>query len=502
MERAPPRVSRVVRAGVAKRNPDHTHRSIIAMKPTRREILIGTASTAMLAAMPWARARAQPARLLTATTRSLEVNGKAAKAFALVGPDGQPGATLAPGERFVVRLENQAGAPTLVHWHGQLPDWKQDGFPWPETPLIAAGGSRDYDYTPIAGTYWMHSHHELQEQRLMTAPLIVHDQTSAAAYAQEVVMMLHDFSFRSPDDLLATLTHKNAAMANGMSNMTMGSMGRGMGSGAPDLNDVDYDAYLANERTLADPHVVRAAAAQSIRLRVINGASSTNFWIDLGQLSGTVIAVDGHAVTPVAGSRFPAAMAQRLDILLRLPSAGSYPILAQVEGKTDRTGIILATPGANVSGVSAQAATAAPAVDLSLETKLSAARPLATRPVDVTLPLRLDGNMAKYAWSLNDKIWPNPEVLMVKHGQRVAIDMVNRSMMAHPMHLHGHAFQVIAINNRKIGGALRDTVLVPPMGRVMVAFDADNPGRWALHCHNLYHMATGMMTEVRYPGIA
>ena len=109
--------------------------------------------------------------------------------------------------------------------------------------------------------------------------------------------------------------------------------------------------------------------------------------------------------------------------------------------------------------------------------------------------------MAKYIWSLNGKVWPDPEILMVEHGQRVAIDMVNHSMMSHPMHLHGHAFQVIAINNTKLRGAVRDTVLVPPMGRVTVAFDANNPGRWALHCHNLYHMATGMLTEVRYPGV-
>jgi Multicopper oxidase len=51
-------------------------------------------------------------------------------------------------------------------------------------------------------------------------------------------------------------------------------------------------------------------------------------------------------------------------------------------------------------------------------------------------------------------------------------------------------------------GAVRDTVLVPVMGKVRVAFDADNPGRWVLHCHNLYHMATGMMTELRYEGVA
>ncbi|WP_264797825.1 multicopper oxidase domain-containing protein, partial [Acidocella aminolytica] len=91
--------------------------------------------------------------------------------------------------------------------------------------------------------------------------------------------------------------------------------------------------------------------------------------------------------------------------------------------------------------------------------------------------------------------------LMLQKGQRVEIEMVNNSMMAHPMHLHGHAFQVIAVNGQPIRGAKRDTVLVTPMGSVRIAFDANNPGRWPLHCHNLYHMMTGMITEVRYDSI-
>jgi FtsP/CotA-like multicopper oxidase with cupredoxin domain len=109
--------------------------------------------------------------------------------------------------------------------------------------------------------------------------------------------------------------------------------------------------------------------------------------------------------------------------------------------------------------------------------------------------------MTSYVWTLNGKAWPNPDVLMVKPGQRVVIDMLNDSTMSHPMHLHGHAFQVVAINDMPISGAVRDTVLVPAMGKVRIALDANNPGRWALHCHNMYHMEAGMMTEVRYPGV-
>jgi FtsP/CotA-like multicopper oxidase with cupredoxin domain len=286
-------------------------------------------------------------------------------------------------------------------------------------------------------------------------------------------------------------------------NMASGSMGTvNMGSGmAMDLNDIDYDAFLANDRTFADPEVIRTELAGRVRLRLINAASSTQFWIDLGALSGTVVAVDGHPVRPVRVTRLPLAMAQRLDMLIDLPGNGAYPIFAQVEGKRARTGIVLAASGASVPRLAAEAGENAPPVDLSLERRLEAVTPLAARAPDVTHRVILAGAMAPYAWSLNGEYWPNVNPLMVATGQRMAIEMLNHTMMPHPMHLHGHAFQVVAINGAPLAGAVRDTVLVPPMGSVTIAFDADNPGRWAFHCHNLYHMMAGMMTEVRYPGI-
>jgi FtsP/CotA-like multicopper oxidase with cupredoxin domain len=447
---------------------------------------------------------------LTAGTRTMTVNGKAARVFGLVGPNGKSGITLSPGERFHVDLVNRSGASTILHWHGQLPPWRQDGFPWPQTPPVPAGDTQSYDYVPIAGTFWIHSHQGLQEQSLMTAPLIVHSAEDMRADRQEVVLMLHDFSFRTPEELLAGLTKSNAGesampkggMGNNM-NMGSGSMGAmNMGSGmAMDLNDIDYDAFLANDRTLADPEIIRTETRGRVRLRLINAASATQFWIDLGALTGTVIAADGHPVRPVQATRLPLAMAQRLDVLIDLPGKGTYPIFAQVEGKRARTGIVLSASGASVSRIAAEAAENAPPVDLSLERRLQAVSPLALRVADVTHRVILAGAMSPYAWSMNGEYWPEVTPLMIAAGQRVAIEMVNHTMMAHPMHLHGHAYQVIALNGAPLAGAVRDTVLVPPMGSVTIAFDADNPGRWAFHCHNLYHMITGMMTEFRYPAI-
>ncbi len=109
-----------------------------------------------------------------------------------------------------------------------------------------------------------------------------------------------------------------------------------------DLNDAHYDAFLANDRTLADPQIVRVERGGRIRLRVINGASSSQFWVDLGELVGRVVATDGHPVHALAGNRFPLAMAQRLDILIDLPRAGAFPILARLEGDSRQTGIATA----------------------------------------------------------------------------------------------------------------------------------------------------------------
>src|SRR5258705_9259001 len=491
---------------------------------TRRQILAsGVAMALTIPFLPITRATAAPepgaGRIsLTAGNRILAVNGKPAPVFGLIGPNGKPGLTLSPGERFHVDLVNRTGTSTIIHWHGQLPHWRQDGFPWQQTPPIPAGETRSYDYAPIAGTYWMHSHQGMQEQSLMTAPLIVHSAEDMRADRQEVVLMLHDFSFRAPDELLAGLTKSNGSQSTmpkggmgnnmnmdsgskgAMNSRTMGAMNMASGM-AMDLNDVDYDAFLANDRTLADPEVVRTEPRGRVLLRLINAASSSQFWIDLGALTGTVVAVDGHTVRPVRGTRLPLAMAQRLDVLIDLPENGPYPIFAQVEGKRVRTGIVLAAAGALVSRLDEEAGENAPPVDLSLEHRLEAVSPLTPRAPDLTHRVILAGAMAPYAWSLNGEYWPNVTPLMIARGQRVAIEMLNRTMMPHPMHLHGHAFQVVAINGVSLVGAVRDTVLVPPMSSITIAFDADNPGRWALHCHNLYHMMTGMMTEVRYPAI-
>jgi FtsP/CotA-like multicopper oxidase with cupredoxin domain len=275
----------------------------------------------------------------------------------------------------------------------------------------------------------------------------------------------------------------------------------GMAGMAMDLNDIDFDAYLANDRTLADPEVVRVAPGGRLLLRIINGAGATVFWIDTGRLRGALVAVDGEAIQSAAAGRVGLAMGQRADIVVEIPrEGGAFPILALREGERERTGIVLATAGATISRIAPLSERPAEAFGASQEMRLQAARQPARRRPDVARRVTLDGTMSPYEWSIDGRPWGRHQPIPVRSGQRVELVMENRSMMAHPMHLHGHTFQVVQVGDHRFPGAVRDTVHVPPMTRIGIAFDAGEAARWMFHCHHMPHLATGMMTELAVEG--
>lgn len=473
--------------------------------PSRRQFLASTSAAGVFAAVPSLlvparQVHAAPATTVRVGTRVIEVNGRPVTVFGLTRPDGGHGLVTEAGQRFRVRLENQIDEETLVHWHGLTPPWQQDGVPGLSQAPLAPAAAYDYDFLlQWPGTYWMHSHQGLQEQSLMAAPLIVHDPVQAAEDVQEVVVLFHDFTFRDPKEVLAELQSggTGATGAGGMDHIAMGH-GAPMTSDAVHLNDVDYDAFLANDRTLEDPEIFRVERGGRVHLRLINGAAATNFWMDLDRLEGRLVAVDGLPVEPIAGRRFEFAIAQRLDIVLDLPqSEGAWPIFAVREGERARTGFVLATREGSIGKAPAEAGEAVPPVGLGLERRLRATQSLPDRNADRQHTITMT-EAPGYVWMLNGAVHGMHAPLAVREGERVEITFTDQTTMAHPMHLHGHPFQVVAIDGERFAGAMRDTVLVPAKSTVTIAFDATNPGKWALHCHHLYHMAAGMMTTVEY----
>ena len=422
---------------------------------------------------------------LNIVERKFSVNGKEAAVYAIEQPDGTQGIRIDKNDPFNVRLKNHLNVPSSVHWHGLILPNDQDGVAFVTQYPIYPGQFYHYQFPLVqAGTFWMHSHYGLQEQRLLSAPLIITEPEDAKIADQEVILFLTDFSFTPSSIIFENLKCKKAAK---------------MRMGTSDLTDVDYDAFLTNRRALQDPEIVEVKPGTKIRLRIINGSSGTNFFIHVGKLSGEAIAVDGNRIKPFTASEFELADAQRIDVVVKIPEEGGvFPILAQGEGTDKQTGLILVTRGNQVLSLSEKTLKKAGGLTNVQESLLEALYPLPSKPVDKQLKVELGGDIAKYIWTINGQAWPESTPLVVEKGQRIEILFKNTSGMAHPMHLHGHIFQVKAIDGKPIEGAVRDTVLVMPNSTLAIQFDANNPGVWPLHCHLLYHLEAGMFTVVRY----
>jgi FtsP/CotA-like multicopper oxidase with cupredoxin domain len=477
-------------------------------------------------------AASEPVRLFVKEV-PLKILGKEQSVIAIEQADGTQGYSPEKADGFHIEVVNQLKVPTSVHWHGLVLPNLMDGVPFVTQNPIAPGKSFRYDF-PLkqSGTYWMHSHYGLQEQLYNSAPLIIWTAEERAKADRQVVVMLSDFSFTPPEQILKglkggmqTATKKQSLAGKKMKAMDSGKMSGFKGDSSPvelvaqkwddqsqrlvrtvlqapepDI-DVKYDAVIANRRTLDDPEIISVNAGQSVLLRLIAASSNQNFYVDTGGLEAALLAVDGKAVQPIRGNFFQLGVAQRLDVKVTIPKeGGAYPILAQGEGTKLLGGVVLATKGASVPKLSRTASVSTAALDNTQENRLRALNPLSDRSLERTLPAALGGNMATYVWTINGAAYPNNDSLDIQNGKRVGIAFTNSTNMGHPMHLHGHDFQVVEIDGEKVSGALRDTLMVPPRSKITVAFDADNSGVWPLHCHLLYHLDTGMFTVLKYDG--
>ena len=423
---------------------------------------------------------------LRVTEQTIQVNGQPATIYSLVQPDGTWGVRLNKGDEFNLELENGLPVPTSIHWHGLILPNSNDGVAYVTQYPLYPGTRYQYKFPIVqAGTFWMHSHFSFQEQLQLHAPLILQTAEDREIADKEIVVLLSDFSFRSPEEIYRELTCPKKMMS----------------MDSPDIVEVKYDAFLANSHPLSNPEIVEVKANSRVRLRLINGASATNFFVQLGDLSGEAIAVDGNRIESLGDQFFELAVAQRIDIVLTMPeNVGAHPIFFQGEGTSMRSGIVLSKKGVPLPVYSAQVDQKAG----SLQNRQEALyRPLESLPhkiPDQRYVLELGGDMASYVWTINGQVWPNITPIIVEEGKRIEMTFQNKSTMAHPMHLHGHTFQVTAIDGKPINGAMRDTVLVLPGSSVAIQFDANHPGVWPLHCHVLYHREGGMMTLVRYKG--
>jgi len=447
---------------------------------------------------------------LAAAPDVVDLGGRLAKTWTFNGSLPGPELRVRAGQILRVDFENGLPAPTSIHWHGVALRNDMDGVPNFTQPAIAPGSRFLYEFTvPNPGTYFFHPHAGVQLDRGLYGVLIVEDPAELGRYDREAVIVLDDWTDgvgEAPDQILKRL-QAGRMDHTGMPGMDHSMAGMNNGEGAPpkarpsaplgdDTGDIRYPLYLANGRQARSPATLAARPGERVRLRIVNAAADTAFRLALGGHRLTVTHADGFPLLPVTRDALLIGMGERYDAIVELDD-GVFPLVALAEGKAAQALAVVHT-----SRGSAPRPTARPA---ELRRQLLTVDDLQADPgVDLgslspqrTHRLVLDGDMETYRWTINGQTMHGGTPLRVREGERVRLVFENRSTMFHPMHLHGHTFQV-----RRTGpgdpGPRKDTVIVRPGERVTVDFDATNPGRWMLHCHNAYHQAGGMMTELSY----
>ena len=447
------------------------------------------------------------------------------------------------GQVVQALLANRLPVETTVHWHGVAIRNNMDGVPDMTQQPIPAGREFTYQFAVTEpGTYWYHPHVGVQLDRGLYGPLIIEDPAEPVSWDHDWTVVLDDWidgTGYTPDQVLDALRSGMGGMGmaaspspmtssmsgmsmpaespspsmTGMSGMSSGPSpvpASSMGSAAPsgpnpvlsgarsrllggDAGDVRYPWYLINGRVRTAPRTFIARPGQRVRLRFINAAADTAFRVALGGHTMTVTHTDGYPVAPVRAGALLIGMGERYDVQVTLDT-GVFPLTALAEGK-NATALALVRTGLGEK----PPATIRPAElngPLARYGALHAAERarLAVREPDVTHQLRLTGGMTRYDWGINgrsfDMARPGALQFPMAEGQRVRVVFANDTTMYHPMHIHGHTFQVGPAGPRK------DTVIVLPGQKVTCDFDAANPGQWMAHCHNLYHAPQGGMMAV------
>ncbi|TQN43328.1 secreted protein [Blastococcus colisei] len=416
---------------------------------------------------------------LTAAPMRVDLAGHAVPTWGYGTVPG-PEIRLRAGEVLRVQLENELTEDTTVHWHGLAPPNGMDGVPGITQDPVAPGEGFTYEFeTPIPGSFMYHAHVGMQLDRGLYGPLVVEPRTEELSYDREYTLMLDDWRDGMDD-------HAGHAAPAGDTD--------------PDPADTvsfggrAYPLLLVNGRPPEDPAVLEARAGDRVRLRVMNIAADTGFRFAIAGHRLTVTHTDGMPVEPTTVDALRLGMGERYDVLVDAAAPGGvWQIGVQPEGRGGWGRALLRYTGSDASRAPEVGERPAElAGQLAVYDDLLAREPLAlpNGTPDRRYDLVLSGTQ------IGGQSYPDADPLPVAEGEWVRFTMRNTSAKWHPMHLHGHHFQVLTASGR---GPVKDTVAVPARGgEVTFDFLATNPGRWLFHCHNHHHMEDGMVRLVEY----
>ncbi|HEV2081573.1 MAG TPA: copper resistance system multicopper oxidase [Brevundimonas sp.] len=514
------------------------------------------------------------------------VGGRTGHAITVNGTLPAPLIRLREGRTARLSVTNTLDEDTSIHWHGVLLPFHMDGVPGVSFPGIRPGETFEYEFPVIqSGTFWYHSHSNLQEAMGHYGPLIIDPaRADPVTYDREHVIVLSDWSFLHPHEILDRLKKSPGYFNQSrttLSGLISGEDGMSLADrrmwgqmrmdprDVADVNGTTY-TYLVNGHGPAENWTGLFRPGERVRLRVINASAMSIFNVRIPGLAMTVVNADGENVRPVETDEFQISVAETYDVVVRPTEDRAYTLVAE---SVDRSGMARATlaprlgmtaevpplregptltvrdmgmggmagmdhsamghgmdhsatghggmdhdmrnpdnaPAGMAVGVGVDMISSDPANRLGerpmglehvphrvlVYTDLVSLAPNKDqRPPSRALEIHLTGNMERFMWGFDgSKFSEIVEPIRFERNERVRVTLVNDTMMAHPIHLHGHFFELVT------GGPsghqpLKHTVNVAPGSKVTFDLTADAPGDWAFHCHMLMHMHAGMFNVV------
>ena len=441
------------------------------------------------------------------------------------------------GDFVQVELKNNLKEPVTIHWHGYPLLSAMDGVPGINQDSVKPGETFTYEFSAdVVGTYWYHSHQESSNQvdkglygALIVEPkdktkidkdfTLILDEWMSDPSGMDSMVGMNDSSLQSSSDM------SGMNMSGGMSMDSTGNSEQGkdmkasgdtsmegmdMSSDNPQMTEEEmmaymYDIYTVNGKSgeLIEPLNVKKG--DIVRLRFIN-AGYRSHGIHIPGQDIKVVSTDGQDITGagiIKDQIINIAPGERYDVEFTITSEDDFILDAHDDNAyNDQLQIPVKVEGGSGKTLEESKDNELPIFDLitygtpskgefSLDDQF-------TVDYNVELNMMIEGNTQKY--TINGKVFSELPALKIKKGDLVKLTYENKSEVDHPMHLHGHFFQILSRNGKAVTGApmMKDTLLIKPGEKYIVAFKADNPGNWVQHCHELHHAAGGMMQSVQY----
>lgn len=468
---------------------------------------------------------------LTIAEQIVSPAGKAVRGFTINGSIPGPTLRFREGDFARIRVHNQLEQETTsTHWHGLLLPNEQDGVPHVTTPPIQPGTTHRFGFDlRHSGTYWYHSHTHLQEQNGVFGSIVVLPRDGEPVKAdREQVLVLSDWTNTDPMEVMRMLMRGSDyfGLMRRNSQSILGAWQRGMLKDyfsrewdrmmPMDVSDVGYHAFLVNGLRQTR---IEGKPGERVRLRIINASAATYFYLHSSAGPMTIVAADGPPVEPVKVDRFLMAIAETYDVIITIPASGEYELRATTQ---DGSGHVSAFFGSGeqhpasdpprpnlyqmdeMLNLGLEEQEDDPRASLKLPRPGSPYRVLRSVK-DTTLPaklprrkitMHLTGDMNRYIWGFDGKTIAQEPYVLIKKGEVIELELINDTMMHHPIHLHGHFFRLLMGQGAR--SPLKHTVDVPPMSKRTVEFEANEAKDWMFHCHILYHMMSGMARVFRY----